>query len=237
MVFANQVPQELAYFDGASWFDTLDVLKEQLTPDERADGQDRGVLSHFTLLGTAERGRLLLLMHKSLPAKIVALSFDQDKLTCTPIPAGENAPLFNFSIQSASGQPWFYAMPGAGCVGAYRDGKIVTIACPGVPIWADSAGRLWTLSKQQLGVIVDDRSTSVTVPDLTPDARLYEGPDGRLWLVHQSGIDRVELVNGTPALTHHFALHQPLNVFQGFIDSANGLWLGGGRVGRFQLPQ
>ncbi|MGN6505802.1 MAG: hypothetical protein ACTHM6_09580, partial [Tepidisphaeraceae bacterium] len=89
----------------------------------------------------------------------------------------------------------------------------------------------------QLGVIVDDRSTSVTVPDLTRDARLYEGPDGRLWLVHESGIDRVEQVNGTPALTHHFALHQPLNVFQGFIDSANGLWLGGGRVGRFQLPQ
>ncbi|HEX8324557.1 MAG TPA: hypothetical protein VF595_11680 [Tepidisphaeraceae bacterium] len=238
LVNVNDVTLDLNYFNGSEWFDVWPLFE-----GDSADVSGQGVFGtankDLGVPGVVDNGHTLLVYSRP-KAEVWAVVFEEGKLRRTRVATDvQQAPADQ--ITSVNGRSWFSTDPWdtkAGSLFAYRDGKFAPMPWPGKPRLADSADRLWCVKGLALVVVDGDRTGNLDVPDLDSETRVAQSPDGRLWLLRASGLDELSVVDGRPKLGRHWNWNAPMNAFDGFIDTRNGLWLGGngGRVGRFQLP-
>jgi hypothetical protein len=77
----------------------------------------------------------------------------------------------------------------------YRDDQLKPEEKTGYPLLFDAQKRFWSHDPKAgvLRVRVNDAWAEGPVVGLTPAARMVQGPDGRLWLLHAEALSEVEL--------------------------------------------
>jgi len=238
IIMDDQVPRQLAYYDGADWHDAWGLLKADV---KDADDRKPSLFHDFTILGAVDRGHSVLIYSRDADT-ITALSFADGKLVRKPVESDLESPMLSEVIASPKGKTWFWSggPNRSGTLCAYDNGKLHEVAWHGMPMLADSKDRLWCVNGTTLTVGQAEKWTEVSVSDLDDRSRIIEGPDGRFWLLHGDGGDeiRVGSDNGL-TLANHFSFHMPMKFEEAFCDGASNLWFGGsgGQVARMQLPK
>jgi hypothetical protein len=231
------VPTQVEYFDGTRWHDVNADLAA-LKPPLRGE-----------LLTLGYRGRAAVFHGSAREWLWVSYSPDGQiqvtSLQLQGLVAG--SPLSSRYVTDPSGGVWITSDTANARTAFFNAGHAEWLVEDGhtIPQLLDRAGRVWftEAKSKSLRVRVKGRDYQTTLPSVEANARMLEGPDGRIWLLQLDALIEVSVVEeaGTPAIKFkRYLWDGPKAGLQtSFIDAANGLWLQDSslRVARYVLPQ